>query len=88
MTLPFSPYEEIASIIARFATADGDFPTAIDNLTLFRRSAPTQAQHAAYKPGFAIVAQGTKSLTVGREIYHYERGNIFSPHSICPLHHM
>lgn len=74
MTLPFSPYKEIASIIARFASGDGDFPTAIDNLILFRRSAPTQPQHAAYKPGFAIVVQGTKSLTVGREIYHYGAG--------------
>ncbi|PZM13565.1 AraC family transcriptional regulator [Rhizobium tubonense] len=75
MTLPFHPHSEIASIIARFATDDGDFPTAIDNLSLFRRCSPTQPLHSAYKPGFAIVAQGAKRLTVGTDVYRYGAGH-------------
>jgi AraC-like DNA-binding protein len=75
MTLPFHPHSEIASIIARFAGEDGDFPTAIDNLGLFRRCSPTQPLHTAYKPGFAIVAQGAKSVTVGTDVYRYGAGH-------------
>jgi AraC-like DNA-binding protein len=75
MTLPFHPHSELASIIARFATDDGDFPTAIDNLSLFRRCSPTQPLHSAYKPGFAIVAQGAKRLTVGTDVYRYGAGH-------------
>jgi len=74
MTIPFSPHQEIASIIARFAKEDGEFTTAVDNLILFRRSGPTSPQHAAYRPGFAIVAQGAKSLTMGQEVYRYGAG--------------
>jgi AraC-like DNA-binding protein len=75
MTLPFHPHSELASIIARFATDDGDFPTAIDNLSLFRRCSPTQPLHSAYRPGFAIVAQGAKRLTVGTDVYRYGAGH-------------
>ncbi|MEP7456395.1 AraC family transcriptional regulator [Phyllobacterium sp. SB3] len=74
MTLQFSPYQEISSIIDRFTGADGDFPTAISNLNFYRRSRPTLPHHSAYKPGFAIVVQGAKSLTVGQEEYRYGAG--------------
>lgn len=74
MTLQFSPYQEISSIIDRFTGADGDFPTAISNLNLYRRSGPTLPHHSAYRPGFAIVVQGAKSLTVGQEEYRYGAG--------------
>ena len=74
MTLPFSPYQEIAAIIDRFTGADGNFSTAISNLSFYRHSAPTMPHHSAYRPGFAIVVQGAKSLTVGQEIYRYGAG--------------
>lgn len=74
MTLPFNPNQELASIIARFATEDGEHRTPIEGLNLYRQSAATVWQHGAYRPCFAIVVQGRKTLTVGADIYHYGVG--------------
>ncbi|MQB42687.1 AraC family transcriptional regulator [Rhizobium sp. ICMP 5592] len=74
MTLPFNPNQELASIIARFATGDGEHRTPIEGLNLYRQSAATVWQHGAYRPCFAIVVQGRKTLTVGADIYHYGVG--------------
>ncbi len=65
MTLPFSPYLEIASIAARFAPGDGEVASAVDNLFVSRRSRPTEPLHTAYRPCFALVLQGAKSLRLG-----------------------
>ena len=74
MTLPFNPNQELASIIARFATEDGEYRTPIDGLNLYRQSAATVWQHGAYRPCYAIVVQGRKTLTVGADTYHYGVG--------------
>jgi len=74
MTLPFNPNRELASIVARFATGDGEHRTPIDSLHLYRQSAATVWQHGAYRPCFAIVVQGRKSLTIGAETYNYGVG--------------
>ncbi len=75
MTLPFSPYQEIASIAARFVCEDGEVATPIDNLFLSRRSSPTQPLHTAYRPCFALVLQGAKSLRLGSDTLNYGTGD-------------
>src|ERR1700733_5713349 len=75
MTLPFNPNQELASIIARFAKEDGDHPTPIGSVTLFRQSMSTPLQHGAYKPAYALVVQGRKSLTGGAETFRYGAGH-------------
>jgi AraC-like DNA-binding protein len=65
----------MASIIARFATSDGEYPTAIDGLFFNRRSSPTQPIRTAQWPCFALVVQGAKSLGLGREVYRYGVGD-------------
>lgn len=74
MTLAFNPNQELASIVARFATEDGEHRTLIDGLNLYRQSAATVWQHGAYRPCYAIVVQGRKTLTVGADTYHYGVG--------------
>ncbi|MBM7048158.1 MULTISPECIES: AraC family transcriptional regulator [Rhizobium] len=74
MTLPFNPNQELASIIARFTIQDGEYTTPIEGLNLYRQSAATVWQHAAYRPSYAIVVQGRKTLTVGTDTYHYGVG--------------
>ncbi|HWM67878.1 MAG TPA: AraC family transcriptional regulator [Steroidobacteraceae bacterium] len=69
------PYREIASIIARFATSDGECSTAIGNLFLSRRSSQTQPLHTAQWPCFALVVQGAKSLVLGPEVHRYGVGD-------------
>lgn len=74
MTLPFNPNQELASIIDRFTPEDGEYRTPIDGLNLYRQSAATVWQHGAYRPCYAIVVQGRKTLTVGADTYHYGAG--------------
>lgn len=74
MTLPFNPYQEIASIAARHTPGEGEFDTAIDNLCLSRRSTPSESFHSSYRPCVAIVLQGAKSLRLGTETINYAMG--------------
>jgi len=74
MTLPFNPNQELASIIARFAPGEGEHRTPIEGLHLCRQAAATVWQHGAYRPCFAVVVQGRKTLTVGADTYHYGVG--------------
>jgi AraC-like DNA-binding protein len=75
MSLPFTPYRELAALIARFATADGDIRTPIDGLFIGRRSGPSEPVHKGQHACFALVAQGAKSVTVGAETHHYGVGS-------------
>ncbi|HWT59775.1 MAG TPA: AraC family transcriptional regulator [Rhizobium sp.] len=75
MTLPFSPYQEIVDIAMRFAPRDGEFSTAIGNLQVSRRSKPSDPLHSSYRPCFAFVLQGTKSLQLGTEQISYGTGD-------------
>ncbi len=74
MTLPFTPYRELATLIARFATADGDLMTPIDGLFIGRRSSPSEPIHKGQHACFALVVQGAKSVTVGADTHHYGVG--------------
>jgi AraC-like DNA-binding protein len=65
----------MASIIARYATADTEYATRIDGLYFNRRSSPTQPVHTAQWPCFALVIQGAKSVTLGEEVYRYGVGD-------------
>ncbi len=74
MTLHVGPFDEMTSIIARYARKDGDSETAIENLHVFKGSCPTRLQHMAYKPGFSLVLQGSKRLMVGSDVHVYGAG--------------
>ncbi|MFM0757376.1 AraC family transcriptional regulator [Paraburkholderia strydomiana] len=65
---------KLASIIARFATVDGNHETAIPGLTLFRYAYPTVPMPYVYEPGMAVVAQGAKCVVLADEIYEYGAG--------------
>ncbi len=75
--MPTAPdtLREIATLIARFAAAEGETATAIDGLYLSRREALTPALVTTQWPCFALVAQGAKSLTLGDEPFHYGPGS-------------
>ncbi|RWX78423.1 AraC family transcriptional regulator [Neorhizobium lilium] len=75
MTLTFNPYQEIASIAARFVTKDGEVTTAVSNLILSRRSTPTAPHYIDYRPCIGLVLQGTKSVTLGDDTIDYGVGD-------------
>ncbi|WP_455273129.1 AraC family transcriptional regulator [Rhizobium herbae] len=68
-------FGEIAAIISRHTSGTGMFTTAIENLFFGRQTAPTVPTHSAYRPAFALIAQGQKSVTLGQEVYHYGVGD-------------
>lgn len=68
-------YREMAALIARHAPFDGEFSTAIGDLHLSRKSAPSQPMYTAQWPCFALVAQGAKSLTLATDRFEYGVGD-------------
>lgn len=75
MTLPFSPYQEIASIASRYAQFDGEVQTAIEGLGISKRSSPSAPCHGSYRPCLAMVVQGAKSLQLGTDTINYAAGD-------------
>jgi len=65
----------MAALIARHAPVDGDFSTAIGSLHLSHKSSPSQPLYTAQWPCFALVAQGSKNLTVGSDLFEYGVGD-------------
>lgn len=75
MTLLFNPYFEIASIASRYMTDEGEFNTAIEGLGISRRSMPSAPCHSSYRPCFAMVIQGAKSVQLGTDTINYGAGD-------------
>ena len=73
MTTVLPPPEDIAATIARHAPRNGDFTTPIEGLTLHRQSKPTEKLFHAARPSVAIIAQGSKHVTLGSDTFHYSR---------------
>jgi len=74
MNLPVDAYRELASLAKRFIETDGECKTAIDGLSLSRRSTPSVPCHGSYRPCLAMVLQGSKSLRLGAATINYARG--------------
>jgi AraC-like DNA-binding protein len=63
--------QELIDLIARYATEDGDHPTAIPSLSIHRHSGTGMKACGSYKPGLALIAQGAKQVVLGSDIYRY-----------------
>jgi len=61
--------EALVRKVARRATAEGDNPTDISGLTLYRRSECTACTSAAYQPSLVVFLQGQKRINLGRTTY-------------------
>ena len=65
---------EFASLIEANTRIDGSFPTPIPGLHLSRYSSRTQPGQGVQCPTLAIVAQGSKQLMLGDEVFTYAPG--------------
>ncbi len=63
---------ELAALIERQAGGDGSHPTAIEGLTLSRRSAPTGPFRALSEPSLCLIAGGRKRVSLGDEVYEFD----------------
>jgi AraC-like DNA-binding protein len=73
MSTQIPPQDEIAALISRHAPRNGDYATAIGNLSFHRQSSVTESLFHAARPSVAIIAQGAKDVTLGSETFHYSR---------------
>ena len=63
----------LAELIAAYAPHDGAFELRIPGLYAIRRSrTSTELAHGVQKSALCIVAQGAKSLMLGREVFEYD----------------
>ena len=65
---------ELQRAVARTAHADGDYLTAIPELSLHRRSAATAPLHCIYGFGVGITVSGRKRVALGSEVFDYAAG--------------
>ena len=64
--------EELATIIATHAPADGMHASVLPRLSLVRSCTPTLAVPAVYRPSLCIIAQGRKQVELGGRSYVYD----------------
>lgn len=62
---------ELGARIQRLVSGDGAYATAIPRLTLGRISR-AHLVHTVYKPALCVIAQGTKRVLLGDEVYVYD----------------
>lgn len=67
--------KDLARRIAAHTTAEGEHPTGIPGLSLYRRSAPTDCTSAAYMPSLVVFVQGQKRINLGRSSYLCDESN-------------
>ncbi|MFG1497610.1 AraC family transcriptional regulator [Saccharospirillum sp. HFRX-1] len=69
---------ELLNRALRFAAScadpDGVAPTELPGITLIRQTRPTPLQYDIYKPLVALVLQGEKQVTVGRDSFQLRTG--------------
>jgi AraC-like DNA-binding protein len=62
----------LAAAIARWTDVDGEpFNTAIQALTLVRRTTPSEPASCMYDPSVALIVQGAKRVLLGEDTYRY-----------------
>jgi AraC-like DNA-binding protein len=66
---------ELESLIEANTRIDGTFSTTIPGLHLSRYSSPTQPSQGVQCAALSIVAQGTKQVRLGNEVFSYNQGH-------------
>lgn len=66
---PPEPQTDLALKIAAHAPTEGEHPTAVPGLLLFRRTKPTACNRGIYEPSLAVFAQGRKRINLGGTEY-------------------
>jgi AraC-like DNA-binding protein len=64
--------EELAAIIRRNTTEDGNYATAVDSLIMSRHSQTHQFAPVLAQPALCIMAQGRKEVRLADEVFNYD----------------
>jgi AraC-like DNA-binding protein len=65
------PNPELIDLIARHTPGNGLHDTAVPGLHLYRSPTTAEPIHTVYRPSFCLVAQGSKTLSVGQRELRY-----------------
>src|SRR5258708_31095181 len=66
--------EELIERMARAIPTDGILEV-FSGLFLGRSSQPTENVHSVFKPAFCVIAQGSKQVLLGGEVFRYDSGH-------------
>ena len=66
--------EELVGRMTRAVPGDGLFEVS-PGLFFARSSRPTERVHSVFKPAFCVVAQGSKQMLLGEEVFRYDPGH-------------
>jgi AraC-like DNA-binding protein len=69
-----SDREELVERMARAIPRDG-IVEVFPGLFLGRSSRPTEMLHSVFKPAFCVIAQGSKQVLLGEEVFRYDLGH-------------
>jgi AraC-like DNA-binding protein len=62
----------LAACIERQTRGDGHHATPVPELTLYRWSGPSLPTAVLYEPSLCLIAQGSKEVRLGEEVYRYD----------------
>jgi AraC-like DNA-binding protein len=62
----------LVELLERQTRADGNYPTAIRGLTLYRHAKPSPPTSVVYEPALCVIAQGSKRVMFGDQEYRYD----------------
>src|ERR1051325_10046723 len=69
-----SDRDELVERMAR-ALARGEVLEIFSGLFIGRASQPTEMAHSVFKPAFCVIAQGSKQVLLGEDVFRYDPGH-------------
>ncbi len=69
------PDKRLVMLLSALATREGPNPTPLPGVKLFRIAQPLPRHAAVYEPRILIVAQGSKRVYLGGDVYTYDADN-------------
>lgn len=64
---------ELKNLIEKHASKEGGSSTAVPCLRFFCATAPSEFLHTLYEPSLCIIAQGSKAVGLGEEMFSYDK---------------
>ncbi|PWW08785.1 AraC family transcriptional regulator [Paenibacillus cellulosilyticus] len=76
---------ELLRIIDKFTPEDGTHDTQVPGLRLIRASRLSEPVYSVYEPSLCIVAQGSKVVMLGHEVYQYDPSSYLTASVHLPI---
>ncbi|CAH1197239.1 AraC family transcriptional regulator [Paenibacillus sp. JJ-223] len=76
---------EMLRIIEKFTPEDGTHDTEVPGLRLIRSSRLSEPVYSVYEPSLCVVAQGSKVVMLGQEVYRYDPSSYLTASVHLPI---